>query len=229
LRRKVIIWIAFLVIVMPLSAQKILFLGNSLTYTNNLPEILEHIAEQYQININTESLCLPNYALIDHLDDGSFQKKIAKEKYDYVIVQQGPSSQQEGKTMLLRDGATIKALCSKYRAILGFFMVWPSKNYYFTFDKVIENHELAAKSNKALLFPVGSVWKEYNKEKNLESLYGSDRFHPSKAGIFLGALTIFHQLYPKKNLHQVNVSYYKKWIKDEDTFKAIIRFLEKQS
>lgn len=108
-------------------------------------------------------------------------------------------------------------------------MVWPSRKYYFTFDKVIENHQLAARSNNAILFPVGVVWKEYNEEKNVESLYGVDGFHPSETGSFLAALVIFHKLYPKKDLHQLNFSRYKKWINDEDTLKRMIRLIRKYS
>lgn len=227
--KKAIFFVVVLFIGLSVSAQKILFLGNSLTYYNELPKILEYIAKEHKVELETESLCRPNYALIDHLDDGIFQKKIAKGKYDYVIVQQGPSSQIEGKTMLLKDGATINLLCKANKSKLGYFMVWPSKRYYFTFDKVIENHQLAAKSSNAILFSVGAVWKEYNKEKNKEILYERDGFHPSKAGSFLAALTMFHKLYPKKDLHQLNFSSYKKWIKDEDTLKRMIHLINKHS
>ena len=50
------------------NAQKILFVGNSLTYSNNLPEILEDIAKESGIEIKTKSLCFANYAIADHLN-----------------------------------------------------------------------------------------------------------------------------------------------------------------
>ena len=48
---------------------------------------------------------------------------MAKKKYDYIIIQQGPSSQKKGKKMLIEDGAKIKTLCTKYKVKLGYFMV----------------------------------------------------------------------------------------------------------
>lgn len=107
MRKRTILLIVLLSIGYYINAQKILFLGNSLTYYNELPKILEYIAKECKVELDTESLCHPNYALIDHLDDGIFQKKIAKENYDYIIVQQGPSSQLQGKIMLTKGGEAI--------------------------------------------------------------------------------------------------------------------------
>lgn len=208
-----------------IQAQDILFVGNSLTYYNNMPEILEYIAEENGVQIQTTSLCSPNYAIIDHLDSGKLQYLLKKQSFDYVIIQQGPSSQAQGKQMLLADGAKVKALCNEYKAQLGYYMVWPSLQYYYTFDKVIENHTLAAQKNKALLFLVGVVWKKYNTYKSKTLLYDYDNFHPSKAGSFLAALTIFHTLYPKKNLYQLPYESYSNWVSDKDSFQLMIQLV----
>lgn len=208
-------------------AQQILFVGNSLTYTNNMPKMLEYIGKQHGVTIKTKSLCFPNYAIIDHINEGKLQKLLAKKQFDYLIIQQGPFSQAEGKRMLIQDGATIQALCEKYNTKLSYFMVWPSVRYYHTFDKVIENYKSAAKQNNAFLFPAGNIWKEYNTYKDKESLYGLDNFHPSTAGSFAAALTIFHQLYPTKNLQQLPFKKYKKWVADEDSFNLLVQLVQK--
>ncbi|MBA6155530.1 SGNH/GDSL hydrolase family protein [Tenacibaculum sp. S7007] len=217
----------FLFIQVSLQAQDILFVGNSLTYTNNMPEILEYIGKKNGVRIKTKSLCFPNYAIIDHLNQGVLQKLLEKQSFDYIIIQQGPSSQEQGKQMLLEDGAKMKALCNKYNIKLGYYIVWPSVRYYHTFNKVIENHTLAAKQNNAILFPVGTVWKEYNTYKEKENLYSLDNFHPSKTGSFLAAITIFHQLYPTKNLQQLPFKKYRKWVTDEGSFNLLIQLVEK--
>ena len=208
------------------NSQEILFVGNSLTYSNNLPKILEEIAENSGKKIKTKSLCFPNYAIIDHLNEGKLQKILAKNKIDYLVVQQGPSSQKEGKKMLIEDGETLKKICDKYNVNLVYFMVWTSKKWYNTFDLVIENHKLAAKKNNALLFPVGEIWKKYTKFKKHEELYDLDGFHPSKTGSFFAALTMFSYLYPKENLHLLKFHSYEKWIKNEDSFKLMIKLIK---
>jgi len=204
-----------------LQAQKILFVGNSLTYTNDLPSILKKIAKIHKKNIETDMVCYPNYAIVDHLDQGVIQQKIATNNYDYVVIQQGPSSQEEGRKMLFDSGKVLSALCEKYNSKLVYYMVWPSKRYYFTFDKVIKNHTEAAQKNNALLFPVGKLWKQYETLKNGTSLYGPDLFHPSKTGSFLAAIAMFKQLFPDEDLNELSFKKVKKWV-NKKSFKTIL-------
>jgi hypothetical protein len=208
-----------------INAQKILFVGNSLTYYNNLPNILESIAKEFDKEITTKMLCYPNYAIVDHLSEGKVQQEINSKKYDLVIIQQGPSSQEIGKKMLIDDGKKLKEICDNNGTKLGYYMVWPSKRYYYTFNKVIENHTEAAKTNNALLFPVGKNWQQYQQQKNTSFLYGPDNFHPSKAGSFLAALTIFHTLYPNTSLEQLPYKKVKKWGLNKKSYKSMIQII----
>lgn len=206
----------------PSSSQRILFVGNSLTYTNNLPSILEEIARDLGESIETTTLAFPNYAIEDHWNDGNFQKKLAEGNFEYVIIQQGPSSQANGKEMLVNYGAKMQIVCKEYGAKLAYFMVWPSKKYYYTFDGVIKNYSYAAASNNATLFPVGKLWKKYEAMSNTVRLYGPDNFHPSKAGSFLAALIIFHGIYPEKDLLNLDYSACSKWVENTGAFDELI-------
>ena len=87
------------------SNKSILFVGNSLTYTNDLPKILVAMAKEKGITIHTEMLAYPNYALEDHWNDGKMQILIQTKKFDFVVVQQGPSSQNDGRIMLQDFGS----------------------------------------------------------------------------------------------------------------------------
>ena len=58
---------------------RILFIGNSLTYVNDVPGILQALADSAGgERLAVASLALPNYALIDHWVDGIAQREIAK-------------------------------------------------------------------------------------------------------------------------------------------------------
>jgi lysophospholipase L1-like esterase len=173
----------------------ILFVGNSLTYTNDLPALVEKETKKKNIQVKTEMVAHPNYALEDHWNDGVFKNKLAEKKYDYVVVQQGPSSQAEGKAMLLDYGARIKEQCDKYNAILVFFMVWPAYDNYANFDGVIKNYTDAASATGSILCPVGKVWKQYFTDTNDYSYYGPDRFHPSPKGSETAARVITDTLF----------------------------------
>ncbi len=175
-----------------------LFVGNSLTYTNNLPKLVELAFKNQEIKVKTKMLAYPNYALEDHWADGELQKYIQSGKFDYVIVQQGPSSQDEGKEILLESGGLISRLCRQSGAKMAYLMVWPSRSYYHTFSLVIKNHQLAAEENDALLIPVGEVWKQHFDETGDFAYYGADGFHPSIRGSQVAAEIIVKELLIKK-------------------------------
>jgi hypothetical protein len=173
----------------------VLFIGNSLTYTNNLPELVRKNAKLKGIEINTKMIAFPNYASEDHWDDGQVQKLISSSKYDFVIIQQGPSSQNDGRKMLIEYGKKYGSLCMLNDAKLCYFMVWPSLNYYHTFDDVIKNYQDAASINNAILLPVGRIWKDYIDSTNSNEYYGPDGFHPSIKGSQTAAKVIVEYLF----------------------------------
>lgn len=173
----------------------ILFIGNSLTYTNNLPELVRKEARLKSIEVTTHMIAHPNYALADHWADGQIQKKIASGQYHFVVVQQGPSSQAEGRAMLLEYGSLIKKLCEEHQAKLAFFMVWPARANYHTFPGVIANHTEAAQQTNSILCPVGQVWKIHMDATKDFSYYSADEFHPSLAGSQSAAEIIVNALF----------------------------------
>lgn len=59
------------------STKSILFVGNSLTYYNDLPGLVAKLGKDSGIVIKTEMVAYPNYALEDHWNDGQIQTLIA--------------------------------------------------------------------------------------------------------------------------------------------------------
>ena len=168
----------------PNAEYRFLFVGNSLTETNHLPKIIKDIYAEMGIVISTRTIAPPGYGLEDHWNVGLIQPLISSNYYDYVIIQQGPSSQEYGRWSLIEYGGRIADLCNANdnNTKLAFFMVWPSLTYYDTFDGVITNYTDAANLSNAILLPVGRNWKHYFDETNDFSYYDSDGFHPSMAG-----------------------------------------------
>lgn len=181
------------------ATQKILFVGNSLTYTNDLPRLVQKCAIRLDIDVATTTITKPNYALIDHWKEGHVQREISKEKYNYIIMQQGPSSQPYGRKSLIEYAKKLKKLCEKHGSKLAIFMVWPSRSYFHTFDGVIESHKLASEATDAILCPVGEKWKAHFDSTNNFDYYGSDGFHPSEKGSSKAAEIIVETLFSYEN------------------------------
>lgn len=173
----------------------VLFIGNSLTYTNNLPQLVKKYAKLKGIEVNTKMVAFPNYSIEDHWNDGQVQVLLSSKKYDFVILQQGPSSQSDGRKMLIEYGEKYSSLCKSNEAKMCYFMVWPALNYYHTFDNVIKNHKDAASINNSILLPVGKIWKDYIDSTKDNEYYGPDGFHPSLKGSQIAAKVIVEHLF----------------------------------
>jgi hypothetical protein len=183
---------------------RVLFVGNSLTYFNNLPEIVRKVAASDGVKLTVESIAYPDYALLDHLAEGNVQKKLESGKYDFLVVQQGPSSQVDGKEWLLNAGFILSPLCKKYGIELIFYMVWPAKSRMQDFPAVYRHYKLAADTTQSIFSPAGQAWLEaWNNSPSL-ALYGVDNFHPSYNGSLLAAMVIYGSITRKEQLSTID-------------------------
>jgi len=178
----------------PEEALSVLFIGNSLTYTNDLPAILETLLESADVGpLHIRSVAYANFGLEDHWANGTAQATIRLGGWDVVVLQQGPSA-TEGRPSLLSYSAKYAAIADSIGARTALYMVWPSSNRLFDFDGVSDSYATAARNVGGLLFPAGEAWRAaWARDSTLE-LYGSDGFHPSITGTYLAALVMFEQL-----------------------------------
>lgn len=180
---------------------KILFIGNSLTYSNNLPALVQEIGKQDSVTVHVKSFCYPNYSLEDHWNEGMIQKEIDQGKYNYVVAQQGPSAMPQSQLLLMEYAKKLADLCKKNKTKLCFFTVWPSKARSFDLDDVITSYRKAAQETKSLLAPAGLAWKLAWQKNAALALYGADDFHPSLHGSLLSAMVIYASLQQRPDLH----------------------------
>lgn len=193
----------------------VLFVGNSLTYRNNLPFMIKQLARQFKVKLRTASVAYPNYGLEDHVNDGRVSRMLQQRPYDFMVIQQGPSSQEYGRRSLIEYGGILCQLAKDNDTQPAYFMVWPSIPYYHTFSGVILNYTNAAIINEAVSIPVGKVWRAYRESNKESSLYDLDGFHPSKTGTFLAAIVILKKLVPEIDLDELSFKSVEAFIKEE--------------
>src|SRR5689334_14390410 len=66
---------------------RVLFLGNSYTYVNNLPALIAGIALGQGDSLIYDSNCPGGYTLYGHFTDATSISKISAGNWDYVVVQ----------------------------------------------------------------------------------------------------------------------------------------------
>ncbi len=177
---------------------RVLFIGNSLTYTNDLPGMIGKLAAASgQKRFTHKSVAFPDHGLEDHWRRGEARKEIAKKKWDIVVLQQGPSASAEGRESLKKYTRLFASEIRAAGARVAVYMVWPSVGRFGDFERVSESHALAAKDVGAVLLPVGEAWRAAWRLDPQLALYSPDGFHPSEVGTFLAALVFFDKFYAR--------------------------------
>lgn len=167
---------------------RVLFIGNSLTYTNDLPATFKRVAAADGRRVIAEMVALPNYSLGDHLKAGG--PKALKKKWDFVVLQQGPSSMDDNRQQLIRD---VKAFAALTPARIAVLMVWPPRARWGALARVAESHRLAAEAVDGVLIPAGTAMDEALGRKI--EVFQADGFHPSPAGTRVVALATYRALF----------------------------------
>ncbi|HUP30645.1 MAG TPA: hypothetical protein VM122_10765, partial [Usitatibacter sp.] len=72
----------------PPGPTRVLFVGNSLTASTDVPARLAKLARAMGRDVVVDAVTANDYSLEDHWKDGRAQKRLA-ERWDFVVLQQG--------------------------------------------------------------------------------------------------------------------------------------------
>jgi hypothetical protein len=177
------------------SVYRVLFIGNSLTYTNDLPGTVAAMALAAGDTIQTQTVAAPNLALIDHVaGQTNAVEAIKSGHWDYVVLQQGPTPLPLYRDTLILATKWLQPYIRDAGARSAQLMVWPSATKRATFDEVRRSSQLAAKAVGGVFLPAGEAWRAAWSAGPRIALYGPDGFHPSELGTYLTALVVYEGL-----------------------------------
>ena len=174
---------------------RVLFVGNSLTQTNDLPVTVAALAKAGGRQVVCESVAFGGFSLEDHWAQGDARKRIAQGGWTFVVLQQGPSALPESQVLLREFTRRFDADIRKAGARTALYMVWPSRDRFSDFDGVSRSYTNAATDVNGVLLPAGDAWRAAWKRDASLALYGPDNFHPSAAGSYLAALVMVNRLF----------------------------------
>ncbi len=222
---------------------KILFIGNSYTYVNDLPSIINNMASSVYLLIEYDQSTIGGAWFSTHVNSADTTSKIQSQDWDYVVLQnqsQVPgwkpndvinSSLPNAQTLVNRitnNNASTKVI---------YFQTWGRENgdsqncgYYSlvcTFDghtqALKEGYEIYQSNTGGTIAPVGSVWQEVANDSDLpfnsSDLWSGDGSHPDILGSYLAALTIFSTIF---NVSPEEITY------DADLDEVNVSYLQDQ-
>lgn len=190
----------------------VLFVGNSLTYFNDMPQTFKAITENQGFNINVDQHTIGSAGFDDHLGNIDLYQKLDNTVWDYVILQPGTAESIElyeplAITILrahqLREKIYENSPCASiylYETAYGITGNTPAEyNQYQSIQEVIKNNLIKISNQTDLpLAPVGESFL-YSLQQNpllfLWVNYGD--IHPNENGSFLAACTFYNSLFQK--------------------------------
>ncbi len=170
---------------------RVLFIGNSLTYTNNLPGMYVALARLAgNDSVQASVAAFPNFALEDHWSEGTARRSLSQNRWTYVVMQQGssalPASQINLRTWATQFAAPIRAA----GAVPVLFMAWPTTDVLGNFPAVLTSYREAAWAIDGIFAPAGDGWTAHG---DWAALYSGDGLHPSIRGTYVAAVVLLER------------------------------------
>lgn len=193
----------------PKPLTRVLFIGNSLTYSNNLPAVLQALAAAAKVEpFKYEMIAHGGFGLPDHWPRAETHEAISRNEWDVVVLQQGASGFSEGRAYLIEYASRYAKEIRDAKAEPALYSVWPAKgadDYENYFDNVTLSYKMAADEVDGMFFPVGEAWRAAWRRDSTLQFYTSDNLHPTPAGTYLAALVMFQQLYHRSPIGLPNM------------------------
>jgi hypothetical protein len=173
----------------------LLFIGNSLTYTNDLPALVASIAKAAHDSVQVAMVAGANLAVIDHVNGATDAvARIDGGRWTFVVLQQGPTP-----AGVCRDTLIIAAmrLAPHIRGAGGraaIFLPWARSGFPRSVEFAGQSAMQAARAVGGVVAPVGVAWRDALTADPSIPLYGSDGYHPAPPGTLLAALTLYDRL-----------------------------------
>lgn len=199
---------------------KVLFLGNSYTYVNNLPQLIHDIALANGDTLVFDSNCPGGHTFNNHFNNATSISKINSQAWDNVILQaqsQEPSfspGQVAAQTLpyAIKLDSIIKNNNNCSETV--FYETWGRKNgdasncgsyppictYIGMQDRLRASYKLFADTTKSVMAPAGEAWRKSIAQNPTLELYSSDQSHPSLEGSYLTACVFYEVLFHKSVL-----------------------------
>ena len=198
----------------------VLFIGNSYTYYNNLPEMISNIANDLGDTVNYDQNTPGGTSLYAHSQNQTTINKINQQNWDFVVLQdqsQRPSLSPSYVAASVYPYATqlVNLINSNYICSEPvFYMTWGRKygdqtncqsyppvcTFLGMQERLRDSYLTMGLDNNASVSPVGIAFKNSISLDSTIDLYTSDNSHPSIYGSYLAACTFYSTIFKKSSV-----------------------------
>lgn len=169
---------------------RILFIGNSHTYMNDLPAWVKTMTREDGFSCDVTMLAHGGWYLSDHIKEPQTKFNVMYGDYDYIVLQEHshPFDRIDDYRSAVR---MISAWADKAGSRIVIYGTWSRKDDKKSQEFMNMINRDIASENGAILAPVGERWWSYNDAWPDIELYNEDGAHASRAGTEFAAKIIW--------------------------------------
>ncbi|MBQ8341373.1 MAG: hypothetical protein IJY22_03225 [Clostridia bacterium] len=180
---------------------KLLFIGNSHTYYNSMPETVLRLLEATGQKAHVTMLAEGGKGLTYHVSSPATAFNIRCGKYDAIIAQDKSSGFDPA---LFHDGAkALKEMADRAGTPFILYMPWTGRNKRNAQASMTETYRGFCRANNCQMAPAGEVFSRILASDGPELIYHEDGSHASPIGSYLAAVTIFYTVTGRKRIINV--------------------------
>ncbi len=171
---------------------KILFIGNSHTFFNDMPKQAADMLEQMTgESVDAVMLAYSYKELEWHAKSEYFAARfnILYGGYDYCVMQQA-AHPFPGLETTTDNAVMLAGFCRTAGTTPVLIQTWAERDFPEHQAELSESNAKAAAAADALLAPVGSIWDKFRKDHPDLDLFHNDGEHAGLLGAYLEAMTI---------------------------------------
>jgi hypothetical protein len=190
------------------SFTRVLFVGNSYTYYNNLPEVFEQLARAgHRPDVEARMVTAGGATLRDLWQKGEALRALHGARWSHVVLQEqstlGIDYVLDGKPRVTSDEAFRPwALrwaeeVAKAGATATFYLTWARRDTPDDQAALNRAYMRAAREGRAAVAPVGLAWARVRAQNPSLQLFDDDGSHPSPAGTYLAACALYASIFDR--------------------------------
>lgn len=170
---------------------RVLFIGNSYTYGNNLPAMVQRLSELTGgRKVVTEQVTNGGWTLQMHWLQGKAPGRLKEGKWDYVVLQDHSLRPIDDRPQFERFSRLFVHQIRQQGGKAVFYMTWARRHRPETQERLTTSYRRIAVEQKSLLAPVGEAWRSILTGPEPIRLHLGDDSHPNEPGTYIAAITI---------------------------------------
>jgi hypothetical protein len=178
---------------------RVLFVGNSLTYSNGMPDMVARLAQNDGPGMSLASLDLRGKSLADHVADGDVAKMLEEKTWDFVVLQENSNVSETAK--MLEPAKKLDEMVRAHGAKTVLFLPWAHSGSdaerQHMLSRMVAMYQDVGKAIGARVAPAGPAFEAVHTKKPEYDLVGSDGVHPTFRGSYVAACVLYATLYAK--------------------------------